>query len=116
MQLYSIEYDQVTQISTFDSKGVKVSDREERVRVAMHNLPLQTAQMYRGKMTGLNLTMTAEIAGQEQPRSYARGKRKPHEQHTAAPAASPAKPSKQSQINQAAATGNLAAAINNRSK
>ncbi|AGC36104.1 hypothetical protein B7L88_gp060 [Rhizobium phage RHEph10] len=116
MQLYSITYDQVTQISTFDGKGNKIGDREERIRVSMHDLPLQTAQMYRGKMTGLNFVMTAQTAiSNEQPRSHKRDRRD-YSASTQSAAARPAQPSKQQQINQAAATGDLTAALNNRSK
>jgi hypothetical protein len=116
MQLYTITYDYVTRISTFDAKGNKTGDREERVRVSMHDLPLQTAQMYRGKMTGLNFVMTAQTAvSSEQPRSHKRERRE-YSAPTPSAAARPAQPSKQQQINQAAATGDLTAAINNRGK
>ncbi|QIG69131.1 hypothetical protein EVB78_097 [Rhizobium phage RHph_N1_15] len=113
MQLYSITYDQVTQISTFDDKGKKTGEREERVRVSMHDLPLQTAQMYRDKMTGLNFVMSAQTAvSNDQPRSHKRDRRDYDATNKSAPAR-PAQPSKQQQINQAAASGDLTAAINN---
>ncbi|MBX4911415.1 hypothetical protein HJA82_29315 [Rhizobium bangladeshense] len=116
MQLYSITYDQVTLISVFDSKGKKTGDREERVRVSMHDLPLQTAQMYRGKMSGLNFVMTAQTAiSSEQPRSHKRDRRD-YGATSKSAAARPAQPSKQQQINQAAASGDMTAAINNGSK
>lgn len=118
MQLYSITYDQLTLIATFDAMGNKTGDREERVRVSMHDLPLSTAQMYRDKMTGLNFVMTAQTPGQsEQPRTYKRDRRREDSKvHTARAAARPAQPSQQSQINQAAVTGDMTAALNNRSK
>jgi hypothetical protein len=116
MQLYSITYDQLTLISTFDSKGKKTGDREERVRVSMHDLPLSTAQMYRGKMSGLNFVMVAQTAiSNEQPRAHRRDRRE-HESGSQRAAARPAQSSRQSQINQAAETGDMTAAINNRSK
>ncbi|TDW20516.1 hypothetical protein EV128_125146 [Rhizobium azibense] len=119
MQLYSITYDQLTLISTFDDKGNKTGDREERVRVSMHDLPLPTAQMYRSKMTGLNFVMVAQTAvSNEQPRTYKRERRREDTstQRAAARPAQPAKPTKQEQINQAAATGNMAAGINLKGK
>lgn len=117
MQLYSIEYDQLTLISVFDAKGKKTGDREERVRVSMHDLPLQTAQMYRSKMTGLNFVLIAQTAvSNEQPRSYKRDRRAHEDTSAQRAAARPSQPSKQQQINQAAATGDMTAAINNRSK
>ncbi len=117
MQLYSITYDQLTLVSVFDEKGKKIADREERVRVSMHDLPLSTACMYRDKMTGLNFEMRAQTPGQsEQPRSYKRDHRREDAKvNSARAAARPSQPSKQ-QINQAAASGDLTAAINNRSK
>lgn len=114
MQLYSITYDQLTKISVFDDKGNKSGEREERVRVSMHDLPLQTAQMYRGKMTGLNFVMTEQTVANEAPRTNRR--ERSESTGTQRAAARPAQPSQQSKINQAAATGDLAAAINNRSK
>ncbi|WP_276122612.1 hypothetical protein [Pararhizobium qamdonense] len=119
MQLYSIEYDQLALISTFDDKGNKVGEEEKRVRVTMNDLPLQTAQMYRGKMTGLNFIMTEQVRSHnERPRSYKRDRRDTDTstQRAAARPSQPAQPSKQSQINQAATTGDMTAAINNRSK
>ncbi|OCP22001.1 MULTISPECIES: hypothetical protein [unclassified Ensifer] len=117
MQLYSITYDQLTLISVFDDKGNRTGEREERVRVSMHDLPLQTAQMYRGKMTGLNFEMTAQTAvSNEQPRTSKRDRRVHEDTSVQRAAARPAQPTKQQQINQAAATGDMTAAINNRSK
>lgn len=120
MQLYSIEYDQLTLISVFDANGNKTGDRQERVRVSMNDLPLQTAQMYRNRMKGLNFVMTAQIPGRDEPRSYR--KRNNYQEQPREPkkvksaTAGPAKPSKEEQRKQAAQTGDMTAAINLKDK
>ena len=106
MQLYTISYDKLTKVSTFDQRGNKTGERVERLRLSMHALPLQTARMYQSMMTDHNFTMEPYVSGDEKP-SYTHRKQSAAKKQAARPAKS-----KQSAQNEAARTGDLSAAIN----
>ncbi len=115
MQLYRIEYDRLTLVSTFDAFGVKIHEGEERIRVSINDLPLSTACMYRERMQGLNFVMTAQVQGhEEQPRSHRPAKRSQSKE--LAPVAKAAPQPRQQSIQEAAQAGDMSAAINMRSK
>lgn len=113
MQLYRIEYDQLTLVSFFDDCGVKLHDGEERIRVAINDLPLPTAIMYRERMEGLNFVMTAQPQGyDERPRNHRAPKRS-----TSREVATVSKPAPRRQtVQEAAQAGDMSAAINMRSE
>jgi hypothetical protein len=116
MQLYKIEYDQLTLVSVFDEKGTKIGNKEERIRLSMNDLPLQTAQMYRDKMKGLNFVMTAQALSRDEPRTRKQKKIYEREARTAAPKTVTPQKSREEQLKEAAQSGDMAAAINMRSK
>jgi hypothetical protein len=110
MQLFSIEYDQLTLESLFDADGNYVETVELRQRRRIHDLPLQTMAMYREKMQGLNFTVERQSEVSNEPlkrerRTYS------HKGAAKAPVSTTPVKSRQQQINEAAASGNIAAAI-----
>jgi hypothetical protein len=112
MQLFSIEYDQLTLVSNF-ANGVYVDMTELRERKRMYDLPLQTAHMYRERMVGLNFRMWAQAAESEEPAQKRRRQTQHHQVERDPPATRKAVgKSKQQSINEAASSGDLSAAIN----
>jgi len=113
VQLYSIEFDQLTLQSQFDGNGNFTHTIEIRERRKINDLPLQTMVMYRGKMKGLNFESSVQVEVSNEPvkrerRTYS------HKGSAAAPVATKSvRPTKtrQEQINEAAASGDIAAAI-----
>lgn len=115
MQLYRIEYDQLTHVSKFDAKGNLLERVEERVRVSMNDLPLPTAIMYREKMQGLNFKMAPQEIARETPRTNRQHKTFERTEKRAVSNA-PAAPTREQKVKEAAKAGDMTAAINMRSK
>ncbi|WLR90882.1 hypothetical protein [Shinella zoogloeoides] len=116
MQLYTVVLETKHLISTFNEKGQKIGQRTETIRQTICDLPHSTAMMYRTK-DAASVTVTKQdmsdfgrgdgrrdIAQRSQKRSAA-----PITTTKKAPAARPAQ---QTSVQQAAATGNMTAAIN----
>jgi hypothetical protein len=120
MQFYTVVLQNLHMVSRFDAKGRKIGETHTWVEQTMHDLPLQTAQMYIDKDT----TGKAKMFPQEPTRRVTEHRR--HEVRfgdvkagksmraepvrTAAakkPAVTPA-----SKTHEAARTGDMAAAIN----
>jgi hypothetical protein len=112
MQLYTVHLRQKKLISCFDSKGRKVGDKTEFITVKFTDLPWPTAKMYRDTSE----EGACEIIRQEQVIAGSRSRdRVIFEGRETKPRGSTvAKARSQSAIQKAAATGDMAAAINQR--
>ena len=115
MQLYTVKLRQLKLISVFNKKGEKIEEKEEQVEVTFADLPLATAQMYRqtsaaGQVDVIRQDMTA--FGKNKTRVSFDRKRYADPKPAAKTRAAPPKASGPSALQTAAATGNLAAAIN----
>jgi hypothetical protein len=111
MQLYSIEFDQLTLSSEADAAGNMVSS-ETRTRKRISDLPLQTMAMYREKMTGLNFVSEAQTEVSNDPVKRERRTYSHNGAAKAPPVGTTLVKSHQEKINDAAASGDLTAAIN----
>jgi hypothetical protein len=105
--LYKVTFDQLTLISTFDSKGKKIGEREERVPISLHDLPYRTACMYRDKAKNLNFRMEKQGASDSEPKRRAyKDDRRDRPSFKGRP--------REDAITRAAKSGDLAAAISER--
>lgn len=114
MQLYTVVLETKHVISTFDAKGNKTGEKTDLIKHTIADLPHSTAMMYKTKdaasVTVIKQDMSdfgrgngrRDIAQRSQKRAAA-----PITTTKKAPAARPA-----STVQQAAATGNMTAAIN----
>lgn len=121
MQLYSVTFETIEVVSKFDSKGKKISEFKTPIKQTLHDLPASTAHAYADKTQNCVITKQEfRVSSKSDGKSrhnvrFADQKvgksRRPEPTKLDAPNRS-AHP-KQS-INQAAATGDMAAAINAR--
>ncbi|MER9176260.1 hypothetical protein NKH72_22030 [Mesorhizobium sp. M0955] len=114
MQLYTVKLLLCKMVSKFGPKGQLLSATEEDIEHVMHDLPWPTAQMYRDT----SAPGKCEIVRQTMSAAPATGERRRESVYVGSPRASaPATPAKrkmtaQEKREQAARTGDLAAAIN----
>jgi hypothetical protein len=115
VQLYTVVLQQLKLVSRFDGKGRKISDTEEKIEVTFRDLPLSTAMMYQKTSAhGACQVIKQEASSsssRQQTRVYSSHDRRSYEQRKPAEKQAP-KVAPANTIQNAAATGNLAAAIN----
>jgi hypothetical protein len=59
---FSVTINRLHIVSKFDDKGVKISEELIKVPVTFHDLPFNTAMMYRQKVDAADFTMVEQIA------------------------------------------------------
>ena len=111
LQLYTVILKHENSITRYDAKGKPIVTREV-VEVKICDLPLQTAQMYRNTDKSTHGVTIIKQEAIQQSRSDQN--RPVATRQSARPAQKKAAPPVH-QINQAASTGNMAAALNTRS-
>ena len=130
MQLYTVIYHLKRVISKFDARGNKIDDIEVLVEHRQHDLPLQTAQMYLSTDTNGTCRIEKQAVSFESPKGrrqdhvgFSDLQSKPsnrfadrsgvaHFSRTNTAKAAPAAKKPADTFNHAAATGDMAAAIN----
>lgn len=121
MQLYTVKMTTKRLMSRFNERGVKIEDVEISIPVTFHDLPLQTAQMYKEKNPDGNVQIVAQVGiiNSEKSRS---GQYAPSVGRSVVTPRSQAKPTavkskerhKDDAVQNAARSGDMTAAINQR--
>jgi len=114
MQLYTVILENKHLISTFDEKGRKTGERTELIKQTICDLPLPTAEMYR-KKDAASVQIIKQDMREFGDRGRGRDVVRSAKKAASAPAtkqAPAARPTHQTNVQQAAATGNMTAAIN----
>lgn len=114
MQLYTVKMTTKQIVSRYDDKGVKVEELVMDIPVTFHDLPLQTAQMYREKNPDGNVQIVQQIgvlnSERARPAQFA-STRSRSESTPRASSPTKSKPAK-SNVADAARSGDMSAAIN----
>lgn len=115
MQLYTVHMTTKSIVSRFDDKGRKIEEIVSEIPVTFHDLPLQTAHMYRDKNPDGNVRIVAQqgVLDNKRARASEYASRPREERRATKPAASKST-SPQSSVQNAAQTGDLSAALNQR--
>ena len=113
MQLYTVVLENKHIISTFDAKGKKTGEKTEFIKQTICDLPHSTAMMYKTKDAGRVTVIKQDMSGFGERRGVTQRKAQHHPASITTTRKAPAaRPAQQSSVQQAAATGDMAAAIN----